>query len=66
MLISYVNDLRPRSRNDLGLEYSHTYINSSSCLDLPTFRSHAAIVSEKSTLFTFALKVTKIENLTLP
>ena len=47
--VSYVNDLRPRSRNDLELEYSHTFINSISCLHLPTFRSQAAIVSE--TLF---------------
>ena len=41
------------SRNDLDLQYSHTFINSISCLHLPTFRSLAAIVSEKSTVFTF-------------
>ena len=39
--------------NDLDLQYSHTFINSISCLHLPTFRSQAAIVSEKSTVFTF-------------
>ena len=41
-------------RNDLDLQYSHTFIISISCLHLPTFRSHAAIVSEKSTVFTFS------------
>ena len=42
------NDLGPRSRNDLDLQYSHTFIKSI-CL-----RSLAAIVSEKSTVFTFS------------
>ena len=41
-------------RNDLDLLYSHNFINSISCLHLPTFRSLAAIVSEKSTVFTFS------------
>ena len=41
-------------RNDLDLQYSHTFIISISCLHLPTFRSQAAIVSEKSTDFTFS------------
>ena len=41
------------SRNDLDLQYSHTFINSIRCLLLPTFRSLAAILSEKSTVFTF-------------
>ena len=41
-------------RNDLDLQYSHTFIISISCLHLPTFRSQAAIVSEKSTVFTFS------------
>ena len=50
----YVHDLGPRSRNDLGLQYSHTFINSIRCLLLPTFRSLAAKVSEKSTVFTFS------------
>ena len=43
----YVHDLGPRSRNDLDLQYSHIFIESI-CL-----RSLAAIVSEKSTVFTF-------------
>ena len=47
----YVHDLGPRSRNDLDLQYSHI-IKSFSCLYLPTFRSQALIVSEKSTVFT--------------
>ena len=41
-------------RNDLDIQYSHTFIISISCLHLPTFRSQAAIVSEKSTVFTFS------------
>ena len=43
----YVHDLGPRSRNDLDLQYSHIFIKSI-CL-----RSLAAIISEKSTVFTF-------------
>ena len=50
----YVHDLGPRSRNDLDLQYSYTFIYSCRCLLLPTFRSLAAIVSEKSTVFTFS------------
>ena len=50
----YVHDLGPRSRNDLDLQYSLTFINSLRCLLLSTFRSQAAIVSEKSTVFTFS------------
>ena len=50
----YVHGLGPRSRNDLDLQYSHTFINSIRCLLLPTFRSLAAIYSEKSTVFTFS------------
>ena len=50
----YVHDLGPRSRNDLDRQYSHTFIYSIRCLLLPTFRSLAAIVSEKSTVFTFS------------
>ena len=49
----YVQDLGPRSRNDLHLQYSHTFIYSIRCLLLLTFRSLAAMVSEKSTIFTF-------------
>ena len=54
----YVQDLGPRSRNDLGLQYSYTFINSFRCPLLPTFRSLAAIVSEKSTVFTFSYRKT--------
>ena len=50
----YVHDLGPRSRNDLDLQYSHTIMKSISCLYIPTLRSQAAIVSEKSTVFTFS------------
>ena len=50
----YVHDLGPRSRNDLDLQYSHTFIKSFSCLYLPTFRSQDSIVSEKLTVFTFS------------
>ena len=52
----YVHDLGPRSRNDLDLQFSHTFIKSFSCLYLPTFRSQAAIVSEISTVFTFSYR----------
>ena len=44
----YVHNLGPRSRNDLDLQYSHIFIKSI-CL-----WSLAAIVSEKSTIFTFS------------
>ena len=44
----YVHDLEPRSRNDLDLQNSHTFINSIRCLLLTTIRSLAAIVSETS------------------
>ena len=50
----YVHDLGPMSRNDLDLQYSHTFIYLIRCLLLLTFRSLAAIVSEKSTVFTFS------------
>ena len=40
----YVHDLGPRSRNDLDLQYSHTFMKSISCLYLPTFMSQASIV----------------------
>ena len=43
----YVHDLGPRSRNDLDLQYSHIFIYSIKCLLQLTFRSLAAIVSEK-------------------
>ena len=50
----YVHDIGPRSRNDLNLQYSHTFMKSISCLYLPLFRSQASTVSEKSTVFTFS------------
>ena len=52
----YVHDLGPRSRNDLDLQYSHTFMKSISCLYLPTFRSQGSIVSAKSTVFTFSYR----------
>ena len=54
--LSYVHDLGPRSRNDLDLQYSHTFLKSFSFLYLPTFRSQASIVSEKSTVFTISYR----------
>ena len=62
----YVHDLVPRSRNDLDLQYSHTFIYSIRCLLLLTFKSLAAIVSEKSTVLTFSYRKPKLPNLTLP
>ena len=62
----YVYDLRPRSSNDLDLQYSHTFIYSIRCLLLPTFRSLAAIVSEKSTVSLFPIEKPILPNLTLP
>ena len=52
----YVHDLGPRSSNDLDLQYSHTFMKPISCLYLPTFRSQASIVSEKSIVFTFSYR----------
>ena len=52
----YVHDLGPRSRNDLDVQYSHIFIYSIRCLLLLTFRSLAAIVYEKSTVFTFSYR----------
>ena len=52
----YVHNLWPRSSNDLDLQYSHTFMKSISCLYLPTFRSQASLVSEKSTVFTFSYR----------
>ena len=52
----YVHDLGPRPRNDLDLQYSHTFIKSFSCLYLRTFRSQASIGSEKSTVSTFSYR----------
>ena len=52
----YVHDLGPRSSNDLDLQYSQIFMESIICLYLPTFRSQAAIVSEKSIVFTFSYR----------
>ena len=62
----YIHDLGPRSSNDLDLQYSHTFIYSFRFLLLPTFRSLAAIASEKSTVFTFPIEKPMLPNLTLP
>ena len=48
-----VHDLGPRSRNDLDLQYSYTFINSIRCLLLPIFRSQASLISEKIHFFHF-------------
>ena len=52
----YVHNLGPRSRNDLDLQCSHTFIHLIRCLLLQTFRTLAAIVSEKSTVFSFSYR----------
>ena len=52
----YVHDLGPRSRNDLDLQYSNIFIYLIRCLLLVPFWSLAAIVSEKSTVFTFSYR----------
>ena len=52
----YVHDLGARSRNYIDLQYSHIFIYSIRYLLLLTFRSLAAIVSEKSTVFTFSYR----------
>ena len=49
-----LNDFRQRSRNDLDFEYSHNFINSIKCLFLPTFRSQATKLPEKSNVFFFS------------
>ena len=58
-LISYVSDLGPRSRNDPDLQYTHFVIDSIS------FRSQAAIISEKSTFSLFPIEKPRLQNLTL-
>ena len=62
----YVHDLGPRSRKDLDLQYSNNFINSIRCPLLPTFRSLAAIVIEKSTVYIFPIEKPKFQNLILP
>ena len=61
----YVHDLGPRSRNDLDVQYSLTFMKSIRCLLLPAFRSLAAIVSEKSTFFTFSFGKAQVAKLDL-
>ena len=56
----YVHNLGPRSRNDLDLQFSHTFIYSIRCLLLLTFKSLAAIVSEKSTVLTFSYRKAQV------
>ena len=61
----YVHNLRQRSRNDLDLQYSHTWMKSISCLYLPAFRSQASIISEKFTVFTFSYRKTSVSKFDL-
>ena len=49
----YIHDIGDR-------QYSHTFIYSIRCQLLLTFRSVAAIVSEKSTVFTFSYRKAKV------
>ena len=62
----YVHELGPRSSNDLDLQYSHTFMKSISCLYLPSFRSQASIVSEKTLFSLFPIEKPEFPNLTLP
>ena len=55
----YVHDLGPRSRCDLDLQCSHTFINSIRCLLEPALRSLAAIVSENPLFSLFAIEKVK-------
>ena len=57
----YVHDLGPRSRNDLDLRYSHTFIYSNRCLLLLLFRSLAAKVSEKSIVLTYSYRIARYQ-----
>ena len=52
----YVHNLGPRSKNYLDLQYSHIFIYSIRCLPQLNFRSLAATVSEKFTVFTFSYR----------
>ena len=63
---SCVNYLGPRSRNDIDLQYSHTFICPIICLHLPTFESQAAIVLKKNPLFSlFPVEKPMLLNLVL-
>ena len=55
-ILYILDDLGPRSRNDLDPQYSHIFIYLIKCLLLLSFRSLAARVSEKSTVFTFSYR----------
>ena len=52
----YVHGLVPRSRNDIDLQYSYIFIYLIRCLLLVPSWSLAAIVTEKSTVFTFSYR----------
>ena len=45
----YVHDLGPRSRNDLDLQYSHTFIYSIRCLLLLTVSFNLGIEQQRMT-----------------
>ena len=62
----YVHDLGLRSRNDLDLQYSHTFIYLIRCLLLLTFMSLAATVSETSTVFAFSFRKAQVAKFDLP
>ena len=62
----HVHDLGPRSRNDLDLQYSHTFIYPIRCLLLLTFRSLAAIFLKNPLFSLFPIEKPKLPNLTLP
>ena len=55
----YVHNLGPRSRNDLDLQYSHIFIK------FISLKSQTAIVSEKSTFFTFSYSKAKFTKFNL-
>ena len=56
----YVHHLRPRSRDDLDLQYSHI------CIKSICIRSLSAIVSENALFSLFPIEKPKLPNLTLP
>ena len=61
-----LGEVGSRSKNDLDLQYSHTFLNSNSYLHLPAFMSHAAIVSENPLFSLFPIEKPKFPNLNLP
>ena len=56
----YVHDLGPRSRNDIDLQYSYTFIHSFRCLLLPIFRSLATIKSENPLFSLFSYRKAQV------